>query len=127
MASFGEIYVRVRGGRAFLVLLCVLCFGWMACQWIPGLPHFDPQDELLVTLLSIEASLMLSVFMALDEKAKREERRRDEQYAATLRYQVHLMETVIALSKNIEAHILEAGTGDFAGANVAPASSEHGA
>lgn len=110
---FVERFAGARTGWGWIVGISLWIAGWIAWQFIPGLPHFDypPENEkfgLLNFLLSIEATLSMPVlFMALEMKAMRDRMKLDAVLEATQEL-IRIYTSVAEDVEDIEEHL----TGD---------------
>lgn len=64
-AVFAEFYKKFRSGKVFFLTLSLFIAGWIAAHILFG---FDSDWGLLNLILSMEASLSMSLFMMLSEQ-----------------------------------------------------------
>lgn len=92
--GFAAFYKRFRSGKAFFVALATFITSWVTLHVVGG---FDPAWGLLNLILSIEASLAMSLFMMLSEKQDATQQKQDELQAKQLVYMQHLLEVAVEL------------------------------
>lgn len=94
MVDLPTLYMRLRTGKVFLILITLFCGGWAFWNLTPGLPHFDDGAlGRLTTILSIEASIAASMILAHNERTEAAQRRQDERHERLLGYILHLLES----------------------------------
>jgi len=87
------IYLRLRTGRTFTLILSTICAVWMSWNaFAPRRMQFDPYQlgfPLLILALSVEASIAASMILDM-------QRKNDEINRRMMLFQLHLMEAVHA-------------------------------
>lgn len=91
---FAAYYKQFRAGKAFFVLLAAFITIWVIVHSLTG---FDAAWGLLNLILSIEASLAMSLFMMLSEKQDRMQQQQDDLQKKQLVYMQHLLEVTVEL------------------------------
>ena len=92
-AGGAAFYKRFRGSKYFLIALLTFITAALALHFVLGI---DPEFGALNLALSIEASVGMSLFMAIAD-------RQDVQQAKQLEYMQHLMEAQLALVEALAA------------------------
>lgn len=80
--KFAEFYKKFRSGRAFFLVLSVFIAVWLLLH---KLINLDPDYGILNLLLSIEASVSMSLFMMLSERQDELQRQQDANVDIILR------------------------------------------
>ncbi len=110
-SGFIERFVHARTSWGFIASLALWIGGWIAWQYVPGLPHFDmpPANEkfgLLNFLLSIEATLSMPILWMGMERAAEKDRLATEQRHNT---EMSAMREVLAATRDLVARLSEVG------------------
>ena len=87
--SFAELYKNFRSGRAFFVALSTFIAVWVSIHFLTG---FDSDWGTLNLLLSMEASISMSLFMAISDKQDEMQRKMDAENELILRAILHVAE-----------------------------------
>jgi hypothetical protein len=95
--SFAASYKRFRGSKAFVLVLSSIIGAVMVLHWTIG---FDPDWGGLNLFLSIEASLSMAIFMALQEQIDRIQAANDNFQRDQLKYMLTVLDAQRAQSKS---------------------------
>lgn len=100
-------YRRIRNGKSFAIGLLAFCLIWIVWNATPGLPHFDDNDDgRLVTWLSIEASIGLSIYGAITEARDKQAEQRDRQHDEILRHLRDLLEAQAVTMRAVHDYLV---------------------
>ena len=103
-----DAITRFTGSMPFVYLHLVLYGAWIACNLIPGFPHFDPTFVILAMEASVEA-IFLSTFVLISQnRALVATDKRDEldlQINLLAEHELtRLVEMVSAIAERLEVH-----------------------
>lgn len=93
-----SLYKRVRASKWFLIFICLGLVVWGAAHWVLG---FDPGWENLVLLLSVEATIAVSVLMMVQDRQEAKAERDRQLLIAMAEAQSATLTMLIDLVKDL--------------------------
>lgn len=87
--KFAERYKQFRSGKAFFIFLTTFIGTWVTIHFLTG---FDSDWGELNLLLSMEASIGMSLFMAISDKQDEMQQKQDADNLLILRTILHVAE-----------------------------------